>query len=140
MHSLRNRLMLATAAATTIVLVAAAVSLYVLVRAALVQQFDQGLLAQARAIAGMTEMKHDAVTLEVDPGELPEFQLQAHRPQYFELSEERGKVIARSPTLGERRTIGTLWSNDPSEPVAVFIVLPDGRAGRGLWMRFTPRS
>src|SRR5437764_4319035 len=98
MRSLRARLMAGTAIATTTVLVAAAAALYLLVRAALLHSFDDGLQKQAQAIASMAETKDGKVKFEIDAGELPEFQ-PSRRPEYFELFDAKGQTIAKSPSL-----------------------------------------
>jgi len=139
-QSLRTRLMIGTAMATTIVLIIAAVSLYLLVRATLIQQVDQGLLAQAHAIIGMTEFKAGRISIEVDQGELPEFAQQAQRPWIFELLDDQGRVIGKSASLGEFGEMRHEWGSDPIVPVQMFGALPDGRDGRMLWLRFSPRN
>jgi len=133
--SLRRRILAGTAAALVVVFAALAVVLYVSVRAWLLGEMDRGLVAQARALAALTEVHHGRVIMDFDSGQPPEF-LAVEHAQFFELWTSGGNVLARSPSLGDRDLSHQV---PPGEAPAVrFVTLPNGRAGRQVAITFSP--
>lgn len=136
MHSLRSRLLVGTAAGTALLLAAAGLVVYLLVRAWLLAQFDQALAGKARALALLVEQEDDEiehdlrerVTREFEPGE---------RPEYFQAWLPDGTVLARSPSLGSDDLDRIPASSDA--PACRWVVLPDGRRGRAAGIQFHPQ-
>src|ERR1700712_1276147 len=121
MMSIRARLTLALVAIVALVLVALAVVLYVGVRDAAWQQHDAGLVARAQALAEIAERENGGY--EIDLPAMPGAFAEGWGPD--------GSVLARSSGL-----TGDL----PVQTGAFALTLPDGRAGRGLGLRFAPRD
>jgi len=131
MRSLRFRLLVQTSLAAAIVLGMLGFSLYFCLRRAAKSDFDEALLAKARAVAATAEQHGQQIVFDYSPEELPNFATK-DRPDYFEAWIDPGVVI-RSPSLGNR---------DLPRPVVTAIryrttVLPDGRPGRLIGMSFT---
>jgi two-component system heavy metal sensor histidine kinase CusS len=135
-RSLRSRLLLGTGIASTVILLAAGVILYLLVRMALVEEFNAVLAAKARALAALVEQDGDKVDFEAENVGMPEFE-KADRPEYFELWLDDSAVLARSKSLrgGDLSRIG----GTPGVPVFNKTRLPDGRHGRLVGITFAPR-
>jgi signal transduction histidine kinase len=138
-RSLRWRILVGTSLASGIILAVIGVVLYSSMRSSLIAEFDGSALVQARALAGMTEERHGHLKFDAD-GVPPLFSTQSH-PQYFELRTEDGKTIAKSQSLGGGQL--TLRSPETSAgelPQYENLKLPDGHAGRGVVIRFTPAA
>lgn len=121
MTSIRARLTVVLVAVVAGVLVALAIALYAGVRGAAWQQHDAGLVARAGALAAIAEREGEGY--ELDLPALPGAFAEVWRPD--------GGVLARSPGLG-----GDL----PARAGVFDLVLPDGRAGRAIGIRFSPRD
>ncbi len=136
MRSVRTTLVLGTATAIAVVLAAAGVALHALVRSDLEAQLDAGLIHSARLLASSMEQGSKKVDGDFHAYEIDEFE-RADRPWYLELWLDDGSVFFRSPSLGEGNLEGAAGTMDA--PVLRFVTLPDGRSGRSLCMKFTPR-
>jgi len=137
MRTLRSRLLLGTAIATSGVLLAAGVLLYALIHGALWNEFDESLAAKARSLAGMVEQERDGLELEFDEADLPEY-MPAEHSEFYQVWLNGTEVFARSPSL-EGRDL-RLIEGPVEQPACESAALPDGRSGRILGIRFTPRS
>jgi heavy metal sensor kinase len=135
MRSLRSRLLAGTGLGAVLVLAAAGLAVYVLVRARLVAEFDHALADKARSLAILVEQEGDEVEVEFAEHPLREFQAGV-RPEYYQLWLLDGTVLARSPSLGHGnldRIAGPAHS-----PACRWVVLPDGRRGRTAGILFHP--
>ena len=136
MRSLRTRLVASTVVGAALVLVAAGVALYLLVRDGLVARFDVAMRDKACLLASATEFEGGEVDLEFDDLDMGEFAA-AGRPAYLQVWLPDGTVLYRSPSLGggnlDRPTASA------GEPALGPVVLPDGRAGRRVTLVFSPR-
>jgi two-component system sensor histidine kinase QseC len=128
-RSLRLRLTVAIVGVLALLFVCLSLVLHALFARALYRQFDGRLLGDAAAIAGMAEDESPAVEFEAES--LPDFD-GGRRPSYFEAWLDDGRVLARSPSLGER---DLARPGRPAAPVFTDLALPDGRAGRGVEFR-----
>ncbi len=134
--SLRNRLLLGVAAGSAIVLVASGVVLYSLVRSALVAEFDMNLATEVRMMAALVEQEGRYVESEMAEMEIERFE-RAERPEYYQMWFDDGQVIERSTRLGDsdlEPIAGTL-----EQPEFRFAILPDGRSGRTVGVKFLPK-
>src|SRR5437773_5573518 len=108
MRSLRARLLLGTATATGLLLVVSGVLIYIGVRAALLSEFDNSLLTEARALAAATEWHGEHLELEQEATKMPEFQAIPRRhggAAYYQVWTPDGAVAARSASLGQRHDL-----------------------------------
>ncbi len=133
--SLRARLMLGIGTAAALVLLASMGLAYVLVKSALIDEFDTSLIAQAHSIAAMTEVRDHRILVDAEPGELPEF-TRRDRPEYFQLFDDHGESIVRSPSLAANRTLP--WK--PGQSAIGRMHLPDGPHGRYVTYHYSLRS
>lgn len=134
-RSLRWRMLIGSSIATSAILGALGVALYASMRSALTSEFDSASLAQAHALAGMTELKHGGLRFDSEQP-LPQF-AQKENPEYFEIRLDDGRFVARSASLG----VGHLSLSGPlNQTVYQSITLPDGKPGRGIALRFTPHG
>lgn len=100
-----------------------------------VAQFDKTLLSRARDLASMTEQDSEGISVEWREEFLPEFAARTD-PGYFQIWNEDGQVVIRSPSLEGLdlpRITGSI-----GVPRFWNLVLPDGRPGRAIGMRFSP--
>ena len=133
MPSVRRRLLLGSAAVVVVVVAALAVVLYASVRSWLLAEFDRGLLAQAQALAAVTEVQQGKLKIDFEAGAPTEF-LGGRQAQYFELW-EAGEPAARSASM-QGRDLPLV----PAAPDGAYryIVLPDGRPGRQIALFVRP--
>jgi hypothetical protein len=134
MRSLRKNLMLGIAAVTTGVFLLAATTIFFLARASLISEFDATTVAKARSVAGMMELDEGRVKFDEDEAQLADFG-RSHRPEYFEIWMADGKSFCKSKSLG-RGNLERLADMDLPAPATRAIRLPDGRAGRELFLPF----
>jgi signal transduction histidine kinase len=111
--------------------------LYAYVRASLVRQFDEALLGKARALAMLVDRSAEGkIEFDFVPSAMPEFASPVNG-EYFQMTREDGTTFASSPSLADRDLSPTAASSDG---VCIGdLSLPDGRAGRAIELRFTPR-
>jgi heavy metal sensor kinase len=133
--SLRLRLSVGVAVALGLSLSAFSLILYATFGHALWQQFDERLAQDARAVANMVEERAET-PWEFEPAALEDFGKQGGAV-YFEIWMDDGKVLARSPALGERDLARPRGHTVPS---VVDISLPNGGKGRLLLASLPPRQ
>ncbi|MGQ9576749.1 MAG: ATP-binding protein [Thermoguttaceae bacterium] len=136
MRSLRAALVLGTTAGSSAILLAAGVSLYLLVRASLVEQLDLALIDKARLLASAVEVGRKGAALEVDPASLRDSG-PSDAPAYYQLWAADGRVLLRSPSLGSadlQRIEAPIQA-----PERRWLVLPDGHTGRAIGLTFRPQ-
>ena len=135
--SLRARLIRSTTLATAVVLLAAGLLLYLLVRDGLVDQFDRALADKARLLASAMEWEGSELDLNFDEFDLHEFE-RPDRPAYLQIWLTDGAVAFRSPSLAGadlERLAGSL-----DAPPFRRVILPDGRPGRAVGFTMTPKT
>jgi two-component system heavy metal sensor histidine kinase CusS len=135
MRSIRFRLICGTAVAMAIILAASAVTLHFSLRFSLLREFDDALLAHARAVAAMMDQDGQKLVFEFDPNRMPDFDPGRH-PAFFELWDAGGAVLGRSPSL--RNADMPIPAGSPMDR-AFYMRLPDGRWGRAMRFSFLPR-
>lgn len=129
-RSLRSRLTLSLVAVLAVSLGALALVIEMVTSRALRRQFDERLIDDAVAVAGMAEDEGGVPDFEYES--LPDFE-RAARAAYYEAWLDDGRVLARSPSLGTR---------DLLRPISVGLGpgfsgcdLPDDRRGRSVLIR-----
>ena len=130
--SLRSRLTGLVLVTTGAVLVVLAVLLYVVVRRTAWQQHDAALIARAHALAVIAEREDQGYEMPLPPDAVGE------PTSYIEVWTREGVVVARSASLHG----GDLSRANIGDAGATFSdsVLPDGRDGRMVGIRFLPRD
>jgi two-component system sensor histidine kinase QseC len=130
--SLRVRLGVPMVAVLALVLAAFSLGIHALIARALWRQFDDRLAGDAAAVAGMAEQ---------DPGEGPELEFETlpdfdrgPTPAYYQLWLDDGRVLGRSPSLGDR-DLPRAEAGRPRD-----LRLPDGRPGRAIQVRLPLRT
>ncbi len=137
MNSIRRQLTLTLLPGFALLLVGSSAAIYFFTRAALLNEFDTGLRAQALTIMSLAEQGRDGFQFE-----LPDnfFAGLAHdsTPRFYQLWQTNGTTIARSETLNDTN----LPRPSLSESGTAFwnLALPDGHAGRAIALRFTPKA
>ena len=142
MRSLREQLLYRTTGLVILTLLFAAALLYVLMRAALLAEFDAALLVEARALTSHVERSGEQINVELDADTLAALS-HGDPTRAFQVRTRDGSSLARSPschgrdlTIGQSRISGR---SDASEPTFAFVSLPDGSTGRGVSLPFQPR-
>jgi signal transduction histidine kinase len=105
------------------------------------RDFDAALAAEAKSLMNSTEQEEGLVKLELAKGVMPEFE-RAREPHYFQLWLADGSVVARSASLGQGSLgRGSLAQDDGPIGCPRFadVILPDGRAGRQITIRYRPQ-
>ncbi len=134
-RSLRTQLLWGITATTVLVFSSAAVTTFVLIRGSLRTEFDGLLGAKARALATLFEQTDEGLEIEFQDHRLQEFARKV-RPEYYQVWDDAGTVLARSRWLGGTdlvRIAGSLHA-----PQYQAATLPDGRPGRLAGIRFVP--
>jgi two-component system, OmpR family, heavy metal sensor histidine kinase CusS len=129
-RSLRLRLLIGTSVAMAVVLTLLGLAIYFSMWRSLLWEFDGGLLTQAKALGGMVEQHGQRLKFEFDAQQMPEFN-SGRRAEYFEIRFDGGKVLVRSNSLGNGDLAAGISTRD--------VILPDGRRGRSLSIRFSAR-
>jgi two-component system heavy metal sensor histidine kinase CusS len=136
-RSLRSALVARTILGTSIVFVAVAVTLYALLRASLVADFDNSLREKARLIAAVVSERPSGITMDFEDLDIREFRT-AQGSGYLQLWRMDGSMLFRSASLGNaglRRIV-----TDEGAPVYRWVTLPGGRRGRAIGMKFTAQE
>jgi two-component system, OmpR family, heavy metal sensor histidine kinase CusS len=135
LRSLKLRLLIGTTLSMALVLALLGVALDFAVHRSLLNEFDTSMLAEARALASMSEQAEGKTKFEFDATQMPEFSAVRH-PAYFQIRLDDGRILARSVSL-DSRAFGPATASPT--PATTETDLPDGRHGRMLAMQFTPR-
>ncbi|MEJ6641678.1 MAG: sensor histidine kinase N-terminal domain-containing protein [Akkermansiaceae bacterium] len=112
--------------------------LYVSIKELLVSQFDQVLLTKAQTLTQFPEAGRTGINLNFTQEPLPEFQ-DVDDSEYYQVWFKDGSVLAKSPSLDLGKE---LPQRSPSGKQVEFLplVLPDGRAGRAVALRFSSQD
>jgi two-component system sensor histidine kinase QseC len=133
--SLRLRLLAGSTLASGVILAVLSVATFLLMRRALVADFDSASLTKARSLALAVEQRGRSVSVETD--QVTAEYTRADRPEYFRIRLDDGTEVARSPSLGGDGQLAEAPAG--AEPQFRDAVLPDGRHGRVVTLRLTPR-
>jgi len=133
MGSLRARLLVGIIGGMMLLLVVFSVIIYAVSSRTLVSQFDESLAVTAQILAASVEYDNDKIELELDVQMMPEFQRQ-ERAAYYQLWQNDGTVVAKSPSLGT----DNLLRFESAQDVPVFQALRtrNGQPGRAVGLKF----
>lgn len=133
--SLKARLLLGTIAGMALIPLVLGVTIYSIVSQSLQSSFDQNLHARSKNLYSRVYQKNGRIHAEWDASSLASYQLGLH-PDYFQLLTKDGRVVARSPSLGQ----GHLQALDLSQGNIAYdnLTLPNGQSGRMICLEFLP--
>jgi len=125
MTSIRRHLLKSLLVSLALLFGGAGAAVFFRTRAVLTREFDAALRAKAAVLTADTEYDEDGkIELDVKGLVMPEFE----RDEYYQLWVPDGQTVARSPSLG--------FDDLPQREGDV--VLPNGRPGRAIAVRFVP--
>ena len=136
MQSLRTRLLAGIIGGMIILLIVFSLLIYVVIRGALVKQFDASLTSVAQVLAAAVETDANGVEVEIEVRQMPEFTDPNH-PMSYQIWDMEGRVISKSALLNTgdfSRFYGTI-----DEPVYKLLTGPGGRLYRAAGAMFLPR-
>jgi two-component system sensor histidine kinase QseC len=138
MKSLRRQLTRELLLVLALLLGAALLLIYGVMWVQLNGAFNSALEARALGISALVEQEHGRVEVDFSEKLLRGFNIEKAR-RYFELRDIHGALVARSPSLGEKRM------NPPpgpatESPVYWDLALPNGRDGRAVRFLFRPKT
>ncbi|GMV98137.1 MAG: HAMP domain-containing protein [Phycisphaerae bacterium] len=137
--SIQSRLIAGTILGVAAVLAVSGSLLDLLVRTALLGEFDRSLAAKVRLLASLVEQEGERLEIEFDPDRTAEF-LPRAGCEYFQIWSSTGRVLERSASLGDADLARfDDHANGPGDSGCRPVVLPDGRAGRQFHLTFQPR-
>ena len=136
MRSLRTRLLFGIICGTLLLLLIFSLTVYIVIRRALFNQYDSSLASMARMLAASVESDEDKFELEFDIRQIPEF-LRKDQPTYYQLRRSDGSDITKSPLLG---TDDIILNEGPINT----LVFTTSRVGKGetlrvVCLKFIPR-
>lgn len=137
MTSIRRRLAVPLLAGSCLLVLAAGLLLSGLISRRLRAEFDDALLAKARALVTLTRQEAGAVEIDFADEVMPEFSAPS-APEYFQLWLANGTVLERSESLGVRDLPRSARLS--KEPLFRDVRLADGRPGRLVEIAFVPQS
>jgi len=142
MKSIRSRLTTSLCLAIGGLLLVAGLLVFVAVREVLMNQFDETLIAKARAIVTAAEIDDGKLEIELSVEDFAGF---GDSGDYFEIRRESGKVEMASPSLADPAAqrppaIGRIGVPDDFEPRVFTSTMADGRRARFFVQRFLPRG
>lgn len=135
MRSLESRLLLGVGISSALVLIASGVVLYLLMRHALINEFDSSLAETVRTLAALVESDEGRIRSEMAEREMAQF-ARDNRPDYYQMWSSDGTTLERSNRLIDAdlpRLAGRV-----EFPQFAFMTLPDGRPGRIVELTFVP--
>lgn len=136
MQSIRNKITLFTLLCVIITLFAGQIFVDRIISNWLIEQFDDALESRARVLVTLTKSTGDEIELDFADEFMPEFE-SATDSEYFELFLDNGILLERSRSFGEykdsvfKQPVNDVEINDK--------VLPDGREGRQISIKFIPQ-
>lgn len=136
MRSLRAHLLVWIVGAMVLLLLVFDLTIYTVIRRALVGEFDGSLISMAQMVAASVELDANDVELELELDQMPDFRSVDH-PTYYQLWRSDGSVVAKSPLLGAddlMRIEGSL-----NRPGAGASKGRNGRPERAVTLTFMPR-
>ncbi len=135
-HSIRNRLLRDLLLGFGLLFVVSAWAIDQVVDRELYARFDGELLAIAKSLETLTLQEAHGVELHFADEVMQSFSAKK-MPDYFELQFLNGEVLKRSVSLGKDHRLQPVQTRR-SDLIFSNIILPSGRAGRMVQLRFHP--
>lgn len=138
MISLRRQLTKELLGALALLLGAGLVAIYVAVWLELTENFDAALEARALAVSSLVEQIDGRVLVDSSDRIMRGFGA-GREPNYFEVRDGGGQILARSPSLGGQE-LARPPGNLSKRSVYWSLTLPNDQPGRAVTFAFEPRS
>ena len=135
-HSLRARLLVCIIGGMTLLLIVFSILIYMVIRRALVNQFDASLTSTARILAASAELDNGEIDLELEVQDMQEFR-RAERPTYYQFWWHKDTAVVRSPSLG---TDDLLRFEGPLDLLVFRALQRNGQPLRAIGLKFEPRG
>jgi signal transduction histidine kinase len=135
--SIRRQLTLTILPGFGLLLISSGMGIYLLTRVALLNEFDAGLHAKALALMSLTEQGQDGIQFDVPKSFSSQLDNNA-TPQFYELWQTDGTIVARSESLKGAEL--PRRSGSSTAPEYWNFMLPDGHAGRAIELKFSPKT
>jgi len=133
--SLRNRLLAGITASIVLLLAGFGLFIYVSVRHALLNEFDQALATTAHTVASVVMVDEQELEFEFDPNQVPELR-RRDAPLRLQVWLDDGRVFARWPSA-EQEDLPRFHGPDGS-PLIRPLTMADGVPARAAGVRFVP--
>ena len=137
MNSIRRRLTVGLLIGFCLLWAAGGTMLYFTIREELTEEFDRALKATAEGLEALTTQDKGSVDVDFSGEFMPGFARQRF-PDYFQMWQDGGATIKRSPSLKEGDLPDRIISSARG-PKCWNLSLPDGRPGRAIGIRFVPQ-
>ena len=111
-------------------------TIYLSIRASLLEEFDAALRGQALAMAGAIKQEGEKLEIEFRDNAKPEPRA-TNVTDFYELRVVGGATLRKSRSLGSTHLPGELGSLE--EPRFFELSLPSGARGRAIGLQFVPR-
>lgn len=136
MRSISKTITISAVLSVGLILGASQIAVDRLVSIWILQQFDDALEARARALVTLT--KYDGIEVELDFADefMPEFEA-PENPDYFELYLGDGSLLEKSNSFDGHPE--PLFSDQSNAVLIGDVILPDGRSGRRISIKFIPQ-
>ena len=136
MHSLRTRLLTGIIGGMILLLIVFSLLIYVVIRSALVKQFDTSLASVAHVIAASVEIDPNGIEMEIGVQQMSEF-TDPDCPMNYQIWDLDGQVIFKSPLLGK----GDLpcFHGSLDKPIFKVFPGPENHPYRAAGTTFLPR-
>lgn len=128
MHSIRQQISSRLLTGASVLLLIASFALGTAIHSRLVGELDHTLETKIRALAALTSREAGFIEFDFSPAQMPEFDHGANEPEYFELRLPDGRLLAKSPSLGENELPQA--GSPEEESVYGDVILPGGDQGR----------
>jgi two-component system sensor histidine kinase QseC len=136
-NSIRRRLTVGLLIGFCLLWAAGGTMLYFTIREGLTEEFDRALKATAEGLEALTTQDKGSVDVDFSGEFMPGFARQRF-PDYFQMWQDGGATIKRSPSLKEGDLPDRIISSARG-PKCWNLSLPDGRPGRAIGIRFVPQ-
>ncbi|MCK4752207.1 MAG: GHKL domain-containing protein [Planctomycetes bacterium] len=136
MRSLKTRLLIGTISGMILLLFVFSTIIYVVIRSALVNQFDASLISTTQMLSALTEQKKDEVDVESEIQLMAEFK-RKQKPAYYQFWTADGTELQRSLSLDTNDLSpfgGTL-----DKPIYKVFKMSNGQPVRAISIEFKPR-
>ena len=137
MNSIRRRLTVGLLVGFCLLWATGGTVLYLTIRAGLTAEFDDSLRATAEGLSAATEQQKGLVEVDLAGDSMPGFG-SVRLPDYFQVWLPDGAVAKRSPSLKDSDLPNRVLSSTKGL-ICWNLILPDGRRGRAVGIRFAPQ-
>lgn len=134
MTSLQKRLSFGVAMMMAVLLTLGGLTVYPAIKSILLDQFDQALLAEVRALTAPVTPGSQGFSLRFTEQSAPEFRAES-AAVFFEVRSADGALISKSPSMGAMAL--PFPAVVSSDPVFFEMTLPGSQAGRAVALRLS---